>query len=65
MRQLEPEQSMIDKYYTNQNQDVPMNNKKLPIGACPISRQMSRDLPVANAPMCMAVSENSDMRLHV
>ena len=65
VRQLEPEQSMIDKYYTNQSQDVPMNNKKLPIGSCPISRQMSRDLPVANAPMCMAIREDSDMRLHV
>lgn len=65
VRQLEPEKNMIDKYYTNQSQDVPINNKKLPIGACPISRQMSRDLPVANAPMCMAVREDSDMRLRV
>ena len=64
VRQLEPEQHMIDKYYTNQNQDVPINNKRLPIGECPISRPMSRDLPVANAPMCMAVRDDSDMRLH-
>ena len=64
VRNLEPEPDMIDKYYRDTNNGVPINNKQLPIGACPFSRPMSRDLPVANAPMCMATSETSDMRLH-
>ena len=64
VRNLEPEPEMIDKFYKDLNSDVPVNNKQLPIGACPYSRPMSRDLPVANAPMCMAMREDSDMRLH-
>jgi hypothetical protein len=64
VRHLEPEPAMIDKYYKDTNINVPVNNKKLPIGACPFSRPMSRDLPVANVPMCMATRDDSDMRLH-
>ena len=64
VRNLEPEPSMIDTYYKDANSDIPINNKQLPIGACPYSRPMSRDLPVANAPMCMATRDDSDMRLH-
>ena len=63
VRNLTPEPSMISKYYTDSHNAVPLNNAQMPIGACPISRPMSRDLPVANAPMCMAVREDSDMRL--
>jgi hypothetical protein len=66
VKQLTPEQSMIDTYYTNATHiDVPLNNKQLPIGSCPFSRPMSKDLPLANVPMCMAVDNDSNMRIDV
>lgn len=63
VKNITPEPDMIAKYYTSTQNDVPLNNALRPIGACPISRPMSRDLPVANAPMCMATRDDSDMRL--
>ena len=65
VKNLTPEQSMIDTYYTDITYNgIPINNVKLPIGACPFSRPMSRELPIANVSMCMATDEKSDMRLH-
>ena len=39
--------------------DYPLNN----IGCCPYGKPLSRDLPVADVPMCMAKT-SKDMRLH-
>jgi uncharacterized membrane-anchored protein YhcB (DUF1043 family) len=65
IKNLIPEQSMIDTYYSDiTDNGIPINNVKLPIGACPFSRPMSRDLPIANVSMCMATDIKSDMRLH-
>ena len=61
-KQLTPDANMIATYYTNDNNDVPQQYCKKPIGACPDSKKMSDDLPIGNIPMCMAVQPNN-MRL--
>ena len=66
IKNITPDESLIRKYYSEPStNEVPLNNKQLPIGTCAISKPMSRDLPVANAPMCLARQNNSDMRLRL
>ncbi len=60
-KQIEPEQSMISKYYTNALENVPRQYCQKPIGACPVSKAMSSALPVGNIPMCMAKSSPTMM----
>ena len=43
--------------------DVPNDYPTLGVGCCPYGKPLSRDLPMADVPMCMAKS-SSDMRLH-
>lgn len=63
LKSLTPSEEMIAKYYTNSSDgEVPRQNPLLPIGACPFSKEMSTDLPMANVPMSMAQSSNT-MRL--
>ena len=61
-KELTPDENMIATYYTNNDNDVPEQYCKKPIGACPDSKRMSDDLPIGNIPMCMAVQPNN-MRL--
>jgi len=43
--------------------DVPDDYPTVGVGCCPYGKPLSRDLPMADVPMCMAKS-SSDMRLH-
>ncbi len=53
----------IDSQFEIAKQDVPNDYPLNNIGCCPYGKPLSRDLPVADVPMCMAKS-SKDMRLH-
>jgi len=61
-KKLEPTPDMVETYYKDNVTDVPEQYCRKPIGACPDSKPMSTDLPIANVPMCMATQSNN-MRL--
>ena len=63
-KQVEPSQDMIDTYYTSGRAEVPEQYCAKPIGACPPSKAMSTNLPIANVPMCIAL-ESESMRLNM
>jgi hypothetical protein len=54
-KQLEPDDNMVDTYYVDAKGGVPINYQRKPVGSCPYSKPMSRDLPLANVPMSMAI----------
>jgi type II secretory pathway pseudopilin PulG len=62
VKNLTPDDAMVATYYKDGNECVPMQYPKLSIGACPYSKPMSTDLPLANVPMCMA-TRNENMKL--
>lgn len=53
----------IDIQFARAAGDVPDDYPTQKIGCCPYGKPQSRDLPVADVPMCMAMS-SKDMRLH-
>lgn len=53
----------IDSQFMKSKDTVPNDYPPMKIGCCPYGKPLSRDLPMADVPMCMAVSSN-DMRLH-
>ena len=55
-KNLEPTDDMVKTYYVVQKEDVPLNYERKPVGACPASKPMSRDLPLANVPMALVAS---------
>lgn len=50
---------LLQSYYHSANPAVPIDYTIKPIGECPESRQMSRDIPLANVPMCKAKRDDN------
>jgi hypothetical protein len=46
-------------YATQARAEIPVDYPQQPVGSCPFSKAYSRDLPIANMPMCMARSEDN------
>jgi hypothetical protein len=53
---------MLDQQFVPASRSVPVDHPRKPIGACPFSKPLSSDLPIANMPMQLTVKSN-DMRL--
>jgi hypothetical protein len=58
-----PSNPNLDKYFIEAKEEIPVDYDIKQVGDCPYSKPMSKDLPLANIPMCMAVSEEN-MNLH-
>jgi len=58
-KDLSPE---INKFFKMPTQCVPIDYPTKKIGECPYSKPPSKDIPVANAPMCFA-EKNDNMYL--
>lgn len=55
-------QKMLDTHFIEAQPVVPDDHPLKEIGACPYSKPLSKDLPMANVPMCLAVTAQN-MRL--
>jgi hypothetical protein len=64
VKDIIPDDEMINKYYVPAPDSIPIDYARKPVGACPHSKPMSMDLPIANVPLCVATS-SADMRLHM
>lgn len=47
-------QKMLDTHFVQAEPTVPEDYPLKQVGACPYSKPLSRDLPLANVPMCWA-----------
>lgn len=47
---------MLDSFYKNASEHVPEDFPQRPIGACPMSKPPSTDLPIVDTPMCVSVT---------
>lgn len=56
-------QADIDKQFEPARTQVPNDYPPTHIGCCPYGKPLSRDLPIADIPMCV-VKNSNDMRLH-
>jgi len=57
------DREMLESNYQNASDDFPVDFVRRPQGSCPESKQMSRDLPLADVPMCLATMPAYDMHL--
>lgn len=53
---------MLDQQFVPAARSVPVDHPRKAIGACPFSKPLSSDLPIANMPMQLTAKSN-DMRL--
>ncbi len=53
---------MLDQQFTPASSTIPVDYPKQPIGACPFSKPLSSDLPIANMPIQLT-AQSVDMRL--
>jgi hypothetical protein len=54
---VDPVKIELDSYYQSAKEKVDLDFPPKKIGCCPFSKPLSKDLPIANVPMCYA-SEN-------
>lgn len=47
-------EKMFERHFPKIENDIQMDYPLKPIGCCPPSKEMSKDLPVANIPICYA-----------
>lgn len=57
-------QASIDAHFQQPKTEIPNDYPLTQIGCCPYGKPLSRDLPIADIPMCV-VTKSNDMRLHV
>lgn len=55
-------QKMFETYFPPVKEGITMDYPLKPIGCCPPSKEMSKDLPVANIPICYAKESKTHLR---
>lgn len=58
-KKIEEPKSGLDDYYQPAKEKVDLDYPPKNIGCCPFSKPMSKDLPIANVPMCYAANNKS------
>jgi len=56
-----PEEVMLQTYYTPATEKVALDYPPLDVECCPFSKPLSKDLPIANIPMCYASNANTHL----
>ena len=52
-------EKMFEKYFPKIKENIEMDYPLKPIGCCPPSKEMSKNLPIANIPICYAANSKN------
>lgn len=53
-KEVTDKEKMFQTYFPKVEKGITMDYPLKPIGCCPPSKELSKDLPIANIPMCYA-----------
>jgi hypothetical protein len=59
---LTDKEKMFNKYFPPVDNEIRMDYPLKPIGCCPPSKELSKDLPIGNIPICYAKNSKSYLK---